>query len=102
MHSATFDGGQLVRDDNMDDAAEVVGTYDGAPGTYRCNGDRRLHGNAHARRHGEGHHRGERRDGSSPRTTGAKVYVVDTEYASYGVWLQADHGRGRRADLRHG
>ena len=73
--------------DNMVDAAEVVGTYDGAPGTYRCNGDTDCTVTL-------------ARDAMGEVTTavtgdwiftpnpGAKVYVVDTEYTSFGVWLR--------------
>ena len=72
---------------NMDDAAEVAGTYDGAPGTYRCNGNADCTVTL-------------TRDAKGKVTTavgagwiftpdkGAKVYVVDTEYASFGVWLK--------------
>ena len=73
--------------DNMADAAEVAGTYDGAPGTYRCNG-------------GEICTVTLMRDAMGEVSTtmsagwiftpdpGAKVYVVDREYASFGVWLK--------------
>ena len=73
--------------DGMVDAAEVVGTYDGAPGTYRCDGNTDCTVTV-------------TRDAMGKVTTevsagwiftpdeNAKVYVVDTEYASFGVWLK--------------
>ena len=71
----------------MVDAAEVVGTYDGAPGTYRCNGNANCMVTLTRDAMGE----------VTTAVTGdwiftpddkAKVYVVDTVYTSYGVWLQ--------------
>ena len=81
----TFDAEDTTAD-NMVDAAEVVGTYDGAPGTYRCDGDDDCAVTL-------------TRDAMGKVSTamvgwiftpdpGAKVYVVDTEYASFGVWLK--------------
>ena len=81
----TFDADTSAN--NMDDAAEVAGTYDGAPGTYRCNGNADCTVTL-------------MRDAKGKVTTAvgagwiftpddkAKVYVVDTEYTSFGVWLK--------------
>ena len=82
----TFDA-ESTAANNMVDAAEVAGTYDGAPGTYRCNRDADCTVTL-------------MRDAMGEVSTtisegwiftpdpGAKVYVVDTEYASFGVWLK--------------
>ena len=82
----TFDA-EDTSGNNMVDAAEVAGTYDGAPGTYRCNGNDDCTVTL-------------TRDAMGKVTTavsagwiftpdeGAKVYVVDTEYTSFGVWLK--------------
>ena len=81
----TFDGDSTA-DNNKDDAAEVAGTYDGAPGTYRCNGTgdctvvltRGPMGKVTTAVTG---------DWVFTPDSGAKVYVVDREYASFGIWL---------------
>ena len=79
--------GDDTNNNNMDDAAEVAGTYDGAPGTYRCNGTADC---TVVLTRGP---MGKITTGVTGAWVftpdpGAKVYVVDTEYASFGVWLK--------------
>ena len=73
-----------------DDAYEASGTYDGAPGTYRCNAASGTPCTVQLTRNPKG------MVSITEMSTGwiftpddkAKVYVVDTEYASFGIWLK--------------
>ena len=70
--------------DDMDEAGEVAGTYNGAMGTYRCNGTGECSITLDA-------------DGAVTATTGTWVFTPDTgatsmqedyDYMHYGFWLQ--------------
>ena len=70
--------------DDMDEAGEVAGTYNGAMGTYRCNGTGECSITLDA-------------DGAVTGTTGTWVFTPDTgatsmqedyDYMHYGFWLQ--------------
>ena len=82
----TFD--ENDSDTSGDQADEVAGTYDGAPGTYRCNDaapctvelERDSKGKVSIVAMSDGW--------IFTPDENAKVYVVDTEYASFGVWLK--------------
>ena len=75
------------------EAAMVDGTYDGAPGTYVCTGDTDCTVSLNRDAKGK-----VTLSSTTPGTDnggwifipddGARVYVVDTEYASYGIWLK--------------
>ena len=74
---------------NEDEAEEVAGTYDGAPGTYRCNSTtddcmvqlmRGAMGKVSISMMSDGW--------IFTPDAGARVYVVDKEYASFGIWLK--------------
>ena len=83
----TFDA-DVASTTDKNEAAEVDGTYDGAPGTYRCTDttdctvelERDAKGKVSITAMSDGW--------IFTPDDKAKVYVVDTEYASYGVWLQ--------------
>ena len=88
--------------DDMVDAAEVVGTYDGAPGTYRCDGADDC--TVTLKRDAKGKF-------SITGMTDGWIFTPDAGakglrggHGVHVLWClaQADHGRGRRADLQHG
>ena len=84
----TFDGDDRRLPAGIE-AKRRAGTYDGAPGTYRCNGRHRgLHGRAQRDSKGKVSIVAMSAGWIFTPDPGAKVYVVDTEYASYGVWLK--------------
>ena len=72
------------------EAYEASGTYDGASGTYQCNAASGTDCTVQLTRDAKG------KVSITLMSSGwiftpdekAKVYVVDTEYASYGVWLK--------------
>ena len=76
-----FDGDDANTED-MDEAAEVMGTFDGAPGTYRCNDATGCSVTL----------TGGKVSAASnwifTATMGAMVDVEDTDYLAYGFWLQ--------------
>ena len=76
----TFDN----TDTGADEAAEVSGTYDGAMGTYRCNGTAECT----VVLNDDGMVTSMTGDWIFTPIMGAMAQVADTDYLSYGFWLQ--------------
>ena len=81
---ADEDTDSVMEGDQSRDAAEVMGTYDGAMGTYTCGGDQNCTTTVNAK----GEVTGITGDWVFTPATGATVDVEDTSYLAYGIWLK--------------
>jgi hypothetical protein len=79
----TFDDNDTTTDD-MDEAFETAGTYNGAMGTYRCNGDADCTVTLDA----DGMITGMSDGWIFTPAMGATSDVADASFLSYGIWLK--------------